>query len=161
MPDKSGVYTITNTITGDTYIGSSRRLKHRQGQHFSQLLLGKHLNPHLQQAYNKYGKEAFRFEINLTCPVDCLIHYEQELVDKHNPKYNIRRQCVASRLGVPHSPEIKERISKSQLGRKHPHKGWACTDATRQRISQSKKGKCCGGPRVTMLRHNLAILFAP
>ena len=44
-------------------MGSSSNLKVRKHAHFNTLQNGKHGNTHLQRAYNKYGKENFKWEI--------------------------------------------------------------------------------------------------
>ena len=54
-----GVYQIKNTLNGKAYIGSSKNIKRRLGIHRSMLRRGTHRNPHLQNAWNKYGESAF------------------------------------------------------------------------------------------------------
>lgn len=56
---KAGVYLISNNVNGKCYVGSTIHLDQRRKQHFSRLAH----NKHLQNAYNKYGKEAFEFEV--------------------------------------------------------------------------------------------------
>jgi len=72
----SGVYQIVNIINGHKYIGSSTNLKKRLGVHKNMLKSDKHDNPHLQNAWNKYGKENFKFEIICSCPEDKTIKFE-------------------------------------------------------------------------------------
>jgi len=57
----SGIYKITNLVTGDCYIGSAVNLNSRKRTHFANMNLDKHPNKHLQSSYNKYGKETFSF----------------------------------------------------------------------------------------------------
>lgn len=64
----SGIYKITNTITGDCYIGQSKDIFVRIGQHKSLLKHNKHTHKNgqltiLQKAWNKYGEDAFEFSI--------------------------------------------------------------------------------------------------
>lgn len=54
---EAGVYVIKNNVNGKQYVGSSIDLHMRRIQHFSKLRCGKHINSHLQNAYNKYGYE--------------------------------------------------------------------------------------------------------
>jgi len=58
-----GIYKITNITNENFYIGSSCRLSMRRSQHFKELKENKHCNRHLQNAYNKYGEENFKFEV--------------------------------------------------------------------------------------------------
>lgn len=59
----SGIYYIINIVNNKKYIGSSFDIKKRISKHFRQLSKNKHINKHLQNAYNFYGKENFSFEI--------------------------------------------------------------------------------------------------
>jgi len=58
-----GVYTLTNTVSGTTYIGRSVEIRRRWNLHRSQLNRGCHDNRYLQHAWNKYGEEAFAFSV--------------------------------------------------------------------------------------------------
>jgi group I intron endonuclease len=58
------IYAIRNVITGDTYIGSTRKpIKYRFKDHERGLRLGNHPNPGLQAAAATYGASAFAFEV--------------------------------------------------------------------------------------------------
>ena len=59
----SGVYTITNLIDGKIYVGKAKNVRMREQGHFSALRKNKHVNKHLQSAFNKYGEENFVFEL--------------------------------------------------------------------------------------------------
>lgn len=102
-----GIYQIRNLITNDIYIGGSKRLKIREGQHFSALKNNKHENRNLQSVYNKHGLENFVFEILLYCEPFELTRYEQWFVDNRHPEYNIRTECVNSSKGTIRSEETK------------------------------------------------------
>lgn len=60
---KVGVYQIRNIINNRIYIGSSFDIAARWREHKYNLRMNKHRNQHLQNAYNKYGKEAFVYEV--------------------------------------------------------------------------------------------------
>jgi group I intron endonuclease len=60
---KSGIYKITNTINGKFYIGSSKNIEFRWNDHKQYLRGNYHVNPKLQNAWNKYGEDKFIFEI--------------------------------------------------------------------------------------------------
>lgn len=58
-----GIYRIRNILDGTMYIGSAKGMHYRAYVHIGALRKGKHINPHLQRAFDKYGEEAFVFEI--------------------------------------------------------------------------------------------------
>lgn len=55
----SGVYQIYNTVNGKRYIGSSIHIEQRFKEHLRNLRANKHVNAHLQSAWNKYGEHSF------------------------------------------------------------------------------------------------------
>lgn len=57
------IYAIVNTITNTYYVGLTRKPPDRKLDHFARLLNNKHDNRYLQNAYNKYGKVAFVWEV--------------------------------------------------------------------------------------------------
>lgn len=60
----SGIYTITNKVTGELYIGESLDIYRRwHDEHIPQLRKNRHYNKELQQDFSKYGEENFSFEI--------------------------------------------------------------------------------------------------
>lgn len=58
-----GIYKITNILNNKYYVGSSVDILNRKCQHFRQLKLNKHHCLPLQNAWNKYGEENFKWEI--------------------------------------------------------------------------------------------------
>ena len=82
----AGVYKITNIITGDFYIGSSKDTERRWAQH-KRLSVWK-LRPgmKLYQAFIKYGLDNFTFEI-IEETAD-LHNREQYYIEKLKPIYN-------------------------------------------------------------------------
>ena len=57
------VYAIRNIIDGKMYIGSSVNIDRRKREHFNALKRGQHHSIHLQRAWDRYGKNSFKFEI--------------------------------------------------------------------------------------------------
>lgn len=104
---KSGVYKIMNINTNNIYIGSSCNLHSRIIHHKNRLLKGVHGNKHLQNSYNKYGKENFIFEIIEYC--DNIIEREQYYLDALNPYYNILPNAFTCK-GKVLSEEQKKKI---------------------------------------------------
>lgn len=106
-----GVYSIVNTLSNDLYIGSAVNIKYRWRRHRKDLESNGHHSIVLQRAYNKYGKEAFRFEVLEECSRDQLVDLEQGYLDKLSPKYNICRFAYSS-LGRKDSKETIEKKRK-------------------------------------------------
>ena len=77
-----GVYIIRNLHTGKVYVGSSNNVLWRFWWHKNQLRKGEHTNEHLQNAWNKYGENAFSFEIACRCTVEQQFKLESELIVK-------------------------------------------------------------------------------
>ena len=86
---KSGIYIITNTINGKRYIGSSKNIYERLNHHVWDLNSGTHINKHLQNAWNKYGEDAFEYGILLLCPESNRLEQEGFFIEIINPEYNI------------------------------------------------------------------------
>ena len=142
MPANVGIYKITNMANGNIYIGQSVNLTHRATSHLSDLRLNKHYNDHIQKAYNLYGKDNFKFDVILFCEPKELTYYEQVLVDKLSPSYNICKECVDSIKGVLVGRALPEEhrlnISKAQTGKRHPV---AQTEEAKLNRSKAQLGK--------------------
>lgn len=82
----SGVYKITNTITGDFYIGSSCDIKRRWAQHKVSSTWKSRPGMKLYQDMAKYGRDNFLFEI--IEETDNLTEREQYFIDILKPSYN-------------------------------------------------------------------------
>lgn len=116
----AGVYTITNTNNGKIYVGSTIHVDRRRLEHFSALKYNKHINKHLQNAYNKYGRESFEFEVIETLEItdsikEDLLAREQFWIDNLKPEYNVLL-VAGSNLGYHHTDETKQKISNSTKG---------------------------------------------
>lgn len=125
---KSGIYQIRNLINNIIYVGSASLLGNRKWQHFNQLILNNHPNKKLQNAFNKYGRENFIFEVLELCEKENLIHREQYYLNIllcanvnntffNKRGYNILRIAKNS-VGFKHSEETKKKISEIQIGKK-------------------------------------------
>lgn len=115
---KGGIYQIRNLVNNKRYIGQTVNLYARKYGHSSLLKNNKHTNIHLQNSYNRYGKENFIFEILEECidfSKEELTEREQFYVDQYkdsNLLYNICLECVDSKKGVVCRKETKEKMSK-------------------------------------------------
>ena len=82
----AGVYKITNNITGDFYIGSSKDIEKRWRAHRSPSVHKQHPNSKLYKAMASYGLDNFTFEI--IEKTDNLREREQYYIEQLNPSYN-------------------------------------------------------------------------
>ena len=90
MEKISGVYKITNTITGDFYIGSSKDVKKRWREHKCKSTWNKHPNNPMYLDMQKYGIENFEFEILAEVEIASLKETEQQFIETLKPTYNDR-----------------------------------------------------------------------
>ena len=90
MKKISGIYKITNTITGDFYIGSSKNVKQRWAVHKCQSTWKKCPNNPLYQDMRKYGVENFIFEMLEEVEPEYLKEIEQQFIETLKPIYNDR-----------------------------------------------------------------------
>ena len=87
----SGVYKIINTITGDSYIGSSKNVKQRWASHKCLSVWKKYQNNPMYIDMRKYGLEYFSFEILEEVEIEHLKETEQKFIEKMHPTYNSNR----------------------------------------------------------------------
>ena len=88
MEKLTGIYKITNTITGDFYIGSSNDVKKRWAVHKCTSTWKNHPNNQLYQDMRKYGTDKFAFEILAEVEIDKLKETEQQFIETLKPTYN-------------------------------------------------------------------------
>ena len=103
----SGVYKITNNITGDFYIGSSKNIKKRWICHKSPSKWKLRPGMKLYQAFIKYGLDNFIFEV-LEETAD-LKKREQYYIEQLKPAYNDR---YADGYNIERSKEAHKRRCK-------------------------------------------------
>lgn len=116
-----GIYKITNLVNGKFYVGSSVDIKNRLRQHFGNLRRGTHHNHHLQNAWNKYGAEAFEHSmLEQVTGIETLVEREQFWIDElqaNERGYNARTKAD-SNFGHCPSPETRAKIGAVNRGRK-------------------------------------------
>jgi group I intron endonuclease len=134
-----GVYCIENKINGKKYIGQSWNIYYRWSSHRSELVGGYHSNQHLQNSFDKYGKDSFEFTIiEIISASGLLTEREQYWLDQLpiEQRYNIR-PIVDTNLGVKMTEEFKENCSKTTKKR------WAnMSDEERQYMKGIVSGSC-------------------
>jgi len=109
----AGIYAIENTINNKVYIGSSINIAKRIIEHKYQLNNEKHHNAHLQNAWDKYGKETFVFFSIARCKEEELVEREQEAIDSFDAVsggYNVRIKAE-NNLGVKRTSEQKKSVA--------------------------------------------------
>ena len=105
-----GVYKITNTVTGDFYIGSSKNVKQRWIEHKCPSKWNEQPNNPLYLDMKKYGVDKFVFEILAEAEAESLKEKEQQFIETLKPTYNSNR---ANGLDVERKKEyIKEYYSQ-------------------------------------------------
>ena len=114
----SAVYKITNTITGDFYIGSSKNVKLRWAEHKRQSAWNKQPNNQMYLDMQKYGVEKFVFEVIEEAEIGQLKEKEQQFIETLKPTYNSIR---ANGLDIERYKESKKEYRKSDKG-KESHK---------------------------------------
>jgi group I intron endonuclease len=120
-PKHPGVYAIIHEESGKLYIGSASNIYSRWRGHKSDLRRGLHHSPHLQNAWNKYGEDAFRFVVLESCLKDAVIlcAREQHWLDKYRGKLFNAAKHAEPALGHKQSPEMKEASRQRMMGNKH------------------------------------------
>lgn len=143
LPKTSGIYTITNQIDNKIYVGYTNNFRYRYTDHVNDLKGNRHCNTYLQNAWNKYGKENFLFEILVECPEHLLVseeHYWATLLNTHDDKYGYNI--------LPTNPEgqikfTKEIVQKRQNTRRKraEEKGYWFTEEWKQAARERETGK--------------------
>lgn len=105
------IYAIENLINHKKYIGQTKDPKRRKTSHFSKLRHNKHINNHLQNAWNKYGESNFRFNILLQCEDEEANYLEEKLIEKMGD-YNSDKKVGY----YDNSDETNLKRSESHLG---------------------------------------------
>ena len=135
----SGIYKITNTITGDFYIGSSKDVKSRWTCHKCKSTWKQHPNNPMYLDMQKYGTDKFAFEILEEVEVDKLKEAEQQFIELSNPTYNNRN---ANGLDIERQKEYNKEYHKEYQKSdkcKEYHKQYQKTDKCKAYQKQYNK----------------------
>ena len=134
-----GIYCLTNKVNGKKYFGQSIDLERRKKHYFN---YGRFPNDHLKNAFNKYGKENFEFQI-----IKC---YKEKYLDRFEKLY-IRINNTTNRekgynkesggnLNKHPSDETRKKLSKAKSGENHPFYKQKHTPETRKKMSENHVG---------------------
>lgn len=147
LDQQVGIYGIVGASR--IYIGSSTNLRKRYVNHVSQLRRNVHHNSHLQNAWNKYGEDAFEFVVLEECAIEQLIEREQHWLDTTLDKYN-HHLSANSVAGHTPSDEVRKKISETLKGHEVSEEtrlkigmagtGRVVTPETRMKISETMRG---------------------
>jgi group I intron endonuclease len=134
----SGIYMITCEGNKKKYIGSTKNsFEQRKGNHWTSLRRGEHRNPSLQAAWDKYGEEAFSWQVLLMCQESDLLKEEDRLMKLHNTLspngFNLKE---AERPII--TEETRAKMSASKMGDKNNFYGKTHTPE----VIQVLKEKC-------------------
>jgi len=133
--NQSGIYKITNVQNGKVYYGSTKNFRMRAVGHLSDLKNGRHSNPPLQHAFNKYGEDAFMFEVveivekDKTKLLEREQHFLDQFFDEGKNCYNVCLKAgsrIGSRNKKPYNPKTDGRATSR-------------TDAIKAIVSQKNK----------------------
>lgn len=122
-----GVYKITNIITGDFYIGSSKNVKKRWVEHKCPSSWNKQPNNPMYIDMQKYGIDKFAFEIIAEVEIEQLKETEQKFIETLKPTYN---NYNANGWNTERFKEYQKEYQKSDK----------CKEC-QKRYRQSEKGK--------------------
>jgi group I intron endonuclease len=115
------VYSIVNIDTDRKYVGSTAKFSARKRQHLYNLRHHNHYSKMMQDDYNKYGEERFKFyileEIE-TFDRKFLFEREQFWMDKHAPEYNNNVLAGDIFPSWIYTQEWKDATRKRMTGRK-------------------------------------------
>ncbi len=143
MGDISGVYMIINLKNGKCYIGSSKNIENRWENHRKALNNKDHFNNYLQNSWNKYGEESFKFVI--LEETGNKLEREQFYIDQYDPEYNILEDVKANPMqGRRHTEEAKEKISEMLSGENNPIYGKERPRKVKEKMIKTLEGKMAG-----------------
>lgn len=155
---KIGIYRIVNTVNGKGYVGKTgMNFGDRWDSHRSLLNSGKHDNPLLQRAWDKYGAESFSFEIlEVVDDAKLLNSLEIKYISKYREiglSYNLHDGGDGGyNLGKHLSAETKKKIGEknriNMLGKK-------LSQETKDKMSASQKARYFNWTNEERVKHGL------
>ena len=104
-----GIYKITNTVTGDFYIGSSKDVKRRWAEHKWPSSWNKQPNNPMYLDMKNYGTDKFVFEILEEVEIEKLKEAEQQFIETLKPTYN---NYNANGLNIERRKESNKKAQK-------------------------------------------------
>ena len=139
-----GVYRFGFVGTDKTYIGSGVSVAKRKQDHLYRFRKSIHHNQIAQKCWNKYGENAFWFQVIEYCNKSECISREQYYIDTLSPKMNMRL-IAHSCIGMKRSDITKVKMSESQKGR-------VFSNETKEKMRDAKLGRKLSPEHVEKLR---------
>lgn len=139
---QSGIYMILNKINNKVYIGQSINVDNRLDGHLRELRKGKHINVHLQGAFDKYGESNFDFTVLCKAPFEQLNTLEEYYIlnfESYDEMFGYNHNYGGKNGRVP--KQVKEKISNSLKGDKNPFYGKTHNEEVRKILSIANVGK--------------------
>ena len=151
----SGIYAIENLVTGKIYIGQATHIKERWKIHKWSLKENRHINTHLQRSWNKYGKQNFQFIILELCSEIELSKKEIFHITEYRKIVGVYNQTDGGEgtKGRIATEKTRQKISESLKGKPSWNKGISHSEETRQKISEATMGRS-GGTGMTGKKHS-------
>lgn len=135
----SGVYKITNTITNDFYIGSSKNVKRRWLEHKRPSKWNEQPNSPLYLDMKKYGVDKFVFEILAEIEIEQLKEKEQQFIEMLQPTYN---NYYAKGWNIKKIKECQKKYRESNKGKEHQKK-YEKSDKRKKYKKEYDNQLCC------------------
>jgi len=147
---KSGIYKITNEITGKFYIGSAKDIDWRWYEHKRDLRLKSHCNPKLQHSWDFYGEDKFTFTVleEVEPTQEKLFEREQYYLDTFKPYirgmgYNIS-PTASGGDNITYHPDrdaFIQKMSGISSGENNPMFGRTHSNDTIGEMKEKAKGR--------------------
>ena len=151
MEKKSGIYMWTSP-SGKSYIGQSVDLQTRKYAflRFGDIYGGQKINC----ARKKYNhKSLWNYTILEYCGIDDLDEREEYYISLYNTINNGYNCESGGNENKIISDESKQKMSEAMKGENNPMWGKHFTKEQKRKISESRKGKCCGEKNPMWGRH--------
>lgn len=114
-----GIYKIQNKVNGHVYIGQSIDIRSRWFEHRGDLRYNRHINSHLQNAWNKYGEKNFIHKIIEKCDVSELDDREKYWISFYDSTNKCKGYNISPGGQCSHgtSDETKAKLSLINKGK--------------------------------------------
>lgn len=119
--NEPSIYLLRNLLNGKIYVGGAVDVRTRILRHIAELNRGVHHNPHLQNAWKKYGGKAWEVEVLEsieTSDIDFVRETEQKWLDSLKPYEHSGVGYNVNKLAAMPSSTSRDKMSHTRRGRK-------------------------------------------